>query len=143
MANMNYSPSGSWYYNFYAGPNPFPSPNAQFPRGQFNEEHHFDLTEDLSQGSSSQSPMREPRHLSRESSCPEHVLCKAMTLKVLSQSNKRDFTVFTLRDVTQEDMQTPDSVKSMIFAQVGDAVSDKLDFPLGYYRKSEKVWDKQ
>ena len=140
--NMSYSPSGSWCYNFYAGPNPFPSPNAQFPRGQFNEEHHFDLTEEdvLSQGSSSRSPTRDPRHLSRESSYPEHVLCKAMTLKVLSQSNKRDFTVFTLRDVTQEDMQTPDSVKAMIFAQVGDAVSDKLDFPLGYYRKSEKVW---
>ena len=59
-----------------------------------------------------------------------------MTLKVLSQSNKRDFTVFMLRDVTREDMQTPDSVKAMIFEQVADAVSDKLDFPLGYYRKS-------
>jgi hypothetical protein len=82
----------------YAGPNPFPSPNAQFPRGQFNEEHHFDLTqteEDPSQGTSSQpqSPMREPRHLSRESNYSEDILCKAMTLKVLSQSNKRDFTV--------------------------------------------------
>lgn len=37
-------------------------------------------------------------------------------------------------------MQTPDSVKAMIFEHIGDAVSDKLDFPLGYYRKSEKVW---
>lgn len=58
---------------------------------------------------------------------------------MLSQSNKRDYTVFTLRDVTQEDMHTPDSVKSMIFMQIGDTVSDKLDFPLGYYCKS-KVW---
>ena len=63
-----------------------------------------------------------------------------MTLKVLSQSNKRDFTVFTLRDVTQDDMQTLGSVKAMIYAQIGDTVSDKLDFPIGYYRKSEKVW---
>ena len=63
-----------------------------------------------------------------------------MTLKVLSQSNKRDFIVYTLRDVTQEDMQTPDSLKAMIFEQVGDAVSDKMDFPLGYYCKSKKVW---
>ena len=84
----NYSPNGSWYYNFYAGPNAFPATNVHFPRGQFNEEQHFDLTEeDLSQASSSQSPVREPRRISRESSCPEHELCKAMTLKVLSQSN--------------------------------------------------------
>ena len=104
----------------------------------------FDLiiTEEdvLSQGSSSQSRTRDPRHLSRESSYPELVLCKAMTLKVLSLSNKRDFIVYTLRDVTQENMQTPDSLKAMIFEQVGDAVSDKMDFLLGYYRKSEKVW---
>ena len=119
MANNN----GLWYYNFYAGPNAFPSPNAHFPRGPFNEEQRFDLTEeDLNQGSSSQSPVREPRHIiSHESSFPEHELCKAMTLKVLSQSNKRDFTIYTLRDVTREEMQTPDSVKA-IFAQVGDAV---------------------
>ena len=63
-----------------------------------------------------------------------------MTLKVLSQSNKRDFTIFTLRDVTQDDMQTPGSVKATIYAQIGDTVSDKLDFPIGYYRKSENVW---
>ena len=139
---MHYNPSGSWYnYNFYGAPNQFPSPGAQFPRGQFNEEQITE--EDLSLSSSSQFDF-ESSHISRESaSCesePNVILCKAMTLKVLSQSNKRDFTVFTLRDVTQDDMQTPDSVKSMIFAQVRDAVSDELDFPLGYYRKSEKVW---
>ena len=38
-------------------PNQFPLPGAEFSRGQFNEEH---LTEeDLSLGSSSQSPSRE------------------------------------------------------------------------------------
>ena len=47
--------------------------------------------------------------------------------------------VFTLRVVTQDDMQTPDSVKVMIFAQVDGAVSDKLDFSFGYYCKPEKV----
>ena len=147
---MHYNPSGSWYnYNFYGAPNQFPSPGAEFSRGQFNEEHSL-TEEDLSLGSSSQSPNREFEYESshittRESaSYSEHelrvVLCKAMTLKVLSQCNKRDFTVFTLRDVTQDDMQTLGSVKAMIYAQIGDAVSDKLDFPIGYYRKSEKVW---
>ena len=53
---MHYNPSGSWYnYNFYGAPNQFPSPGAEFSRGQFNEEH---LTEeDLSLDSRSQSPI--------------------------------------------------------------------------------------
>ena len=37
---MHYNPSGLWYnYNFYGAPNQFPSPGAEFSRGQFNEEH--------------------------------------------------------------------------------------------------------
>ena len=59
------------------------------------------------------------------------IIIKTITRKVLSPSNKRDFTVFTLRDVPEEDLETPDSLKEVIIAQVGDAVSSKTKFPLG------------
>ena len=113
---------GSWqYYNFY-GPyaNAFASEETQ---------------DSPNQGSSSLSPEAQQPFV------PAHErIIKTITLKVLSPSNKRDFTVFTLRDVPEEDLETPDSLKEVIIAQVGDAVSSKPEFPLGYYRKSEKVW---
>ena len=112
---------GSWqYYNFY-GPyaNAFTSKEAQ---------DSFNLS--LSSAPEAQQPFVPSR---------DNVI-KTITLKVLSPSNKRDFTVFTLRDVAEEDIETPDSLKEVIIAQIGDAVSSKPEFPLGYYRKSEKVW---
>ena len=81
---------GSWqYYNFYG-----PYANA------FTSE--VEETQDFSnQRSSNLSPEAQQPFVPAQ----EHVI-KTITLKVLSPSNKRDFTVFTLRDVAEEDMET-------------------------------------
>ena len=137
--SMHYGPGGSWqYYNFYGYPD-YLQPGAS--GGPTSDEDHVDLSGyDHCFPSSHRSVSAGSPHPSNETSSSATVLCSAMTLKVLSQSNKRDFTVFTLRDVTEGHMKTPTTVKSMISTQIGNAVSDTLDFPLGYYRKSEKVW---
>ena len=97
----------------YSGPNQFTA-HPQFARG--NEEHFddppfdytYDYTEDLgSPESISSSP--NPRQTSRESTSPPAVLNlqATMTLKVLIPSNRRDFTMFTLRDVTKLSKDSP------------------------------------
>ena len=64
-----------------------------------------------------------------------------IALKVLNPQNKRDYTMFTLRDLTEEDLISPESIKEAIFGQVGeDVVSKKLDFQVGYTKKSQKTW---
>ena len=112
---MNYNPSGPWYScNFYSAPNQFPLPGVPF-RFLGGQSINKQITEeDHNRSSSSQSPefqyQSSPRRQRIDLLCESvHeyiVLSKAMTLKVLSQLNKRDFTVLTLRDDTQEDMQT-------------------------------------
>ena len=49
--------------------------------------------------------------------------------------------MFTLRNVTAEDINTPASVKETIFEQVGEnIVSRKLEFLVGFYEKSANKW---
>lgn len=62
-------------------------------------------------------------------------------VKVLSQSNKKDFKLYTLRGVVENSMKKPDTIKNEIFEQLGDeVVSESLDFDLGYYVGKEKKW---
>ena len=64
-----------------------------------------------------------------------------IALKVLNPQNKKDYTMFTLRDLTEEDLSSPNSIKEAIFVQVGeDIVSRKLDFQVGFTIKSHKMW---
>ena len=60
---------------------------------------------------------------------------------MLNPTNKKDFTMFTLRNLTAEDINTPISVKEAVFEQVGEGiVSRKLDFQVGFCNKSAKMW---
>lgn len=62
-------------------------------------------------------------------------------LKVLSPTNKREFNMFKLREITDHDLSSPDRLKQAILKQVGaDIVSAKLDFPVGFLDKSDKFW---
>ena len=66
------------------------------------------------------------------------------SLKVLNPTNKKEFNMFTLRNLTAEDINTPGSLKEAIFEQLGDSfVSRRLDFPVGFYHKSTKIVAKQ
>ena len=49
--------------------------------------------------------------------------------------------MFTLRDLTEEDLTSLESIKQAIFVQVGEnVVSRKLNFQLGYIKRSRKIW---
>ena len=63
-----------------------------------------------------------------------------IALKVLNPQNKKDYTMFTLRDLTEEDLSSPESIKEAIFVQLGEDVSRKLDFQVGLTKKSHKMW---
>ena len=63
------------------------------------------------------------------------------SLKVLNPTNKRDFTTFTLRNLTAERVDSLSFLKDFIVCEVGeDVVSRKLDFKLEFYHKSAKLW---
>ena len=52
--------------------------------------------------------------------------------------------MFTLRDLAEDDLSSPKSVKEVIFVQVGeDIVSRKLDFQVGFTKKVTQNVDKQ
>ncbi len=59
----------------------------------------------------------------------EHSVKYSTSLKVLNPINKKDFTMFTLRNLTAEDMNTPVSLKELIFEQVGECCLSKVGFP--------------
>jgi len=62
-------------------------------------------------------------------------------LVYLKVFNPKDFTMYTLRRFNTDEMGTPDDIKEAIFIEVGDsAVSRRLDFPVGYFNKSNKLW---
>ena len=64
-------------------------------------------------------------------------------LKVLNPQSKKDYTMFTLRYLTEDDISLPESIKEAIFVHIGeDIVSRKLDFQVGFTKKSQNV-DKQ
>ena len=60
-----------------------------------------------------------------------HTRTPAVPLKVMNPQNKRDYTMFTLRDLAEEHLSSPESIKDAIYAQVGEnTVSSKLDFQI-------------
>ena len=62
-------------------------------------------------------------------------------LKVFSPGNKREFIMLKLRDIVESDFTTPDHLRKVISKQAGDNfVSADLDFPLGFFCKSDKFW---
>ena len=58
-------------------------------------------------------------------------------LKVLNPQNER----IALCLPTEDDLSSPKSIKEAIFVQTGeDVVSRKLDFQVGFTKKSHKMW---
>ena len=64
-----------------------------------------------------------------------------VSVKVLSPSNKKDFKMYTLRNVELSVMKRPDDIKNKLLEQIGgQVVSESLEFDLGYYTGKEKKW---
>lgn len=62
------------------------------------------------------------------------------SLRFICPSN-RDFSVFTLRDLTVDSVNTYESLKEAILSQVGEStVSMSDEFQMAFFRKSEKLW---
>lgn len=62
-------------------------------------------------------------------------------LKVINPSNKKEFTMFTLRNINFSPTTSPQMLKQALFDELGSEVlCRKLDFALGYFRKSTKLW---
>ena len=126
---------GPWQYNIYN-----PSTTFQYQELQ-GQSHPYNYNTASSRWVAPQTPSTGPSPAplspSRDQDLPPTYL---IALKVLNPQNKRDYTMFTLRDLTEEDLISPESIKEAIFGQVGDDVSRKLDFQVGYTKKSQKIW---
>ena len=63
-------------------------------------------------------------------------------LKVLSPSNKKDFSMFTVRDIKPDELSTLDELKEEVFVQCGEdaQLPRSLEFKMGYFRRSQKLW---
>ena len=63
------------------------------------------------------------------------------SIKVLNSTNKKDFTVYTLRGLSAEDFLTPDALREEVFHRLGEnAVSRKMDFRIGYFKHNVEIW---
>ena len=55
-------------------------------------------------------------------------------LRVISPSNKKEFSMFTLRDLTVDSVNSYENLKDAIISQVGDAaVADADKFQMGFF----------
>lgn len=63
-----------------------------------------------------------------------------LALKVLSPRNKRDYRQYSLRNVVPTATSTPEVLREVIRSQVGEAVSEMTDFPVGFYQDCKKMW---
>ena len=63
------------------------------------------------------------------------------SVKVLSSTNKKAFTVYMLRGITAEHFTQPNTLREEIFRQLGEAVvSRRMDFHIGYFNRNVKLW---
>lgn len=67
---------------------------------------------------------------------------QSLYLKVLSPSNKKDFTMYTLREVIADELLTVEDLKQEIYAQCGEEANlpHTLQFKVGYFHRSKKLW---
>ena len=62
-------------------------------------------------------------------------------LKVFSPSNKKEFKMYTLRNIQANDFNNPTSLKTEVFNQLGDEIiCGMLNFDIGYLVRNEKKW---
>ena len=137
--------NGPWQYNVF-----HPSTTFQYQELQGQSPYNYNTASSrwaapTLPGSQSPNPLGPaPAHqLSppRDQDLPAATTTYSLPLKVLNPQNKKDYTMFTLRDLTEDDLSSPESIKEAIFVQVGeDVVSRKLDFQVGFTKKSQKMW---
>ena len=61
-------------------------------------------------------------------------------VKVINPDKKSEFSTYVQRDVTRENMNTPDNLRKELNKQFGDKlISSKLDFLVGYMKSGAKV----
>ena len=63
-------------------------------------------------------------------------------LKVLSLSNKKDFSMFAQWNVNPDELSTLDELKEEVFVQCGEGsqLPRTLQLKMGYFRHSQKLW---
>ena len=60
------------------------------------------------------------------------------SIKVLNSTNKKDFTVYMLRGLSAEDL---DTLREEVFHQLREnVVSRKMDFCIDYFKGNVKIW---
>ena len=60
-------------------------------------------------------------------------------LKVLNPTNKKEFKMFTLRNIALDETDSPEKLKKIIIDQCGGSVAEQMD--MGYFNKhSKKMW---
>ena len=62
-----------------------------------------------------------------------------LQLKVFNPSNKKDFKMFTLRNIEKHEIDSPDKLKNVIFHQHGRGLNPK-QMEIGYFRLSKEIW---
>ena len=62
-----------------------------------------------------------------------------LQLKVFNPSNKKDFKMFTLRNIEKHEIDSPDKLKNVISHQHGRGLNPK-QMEIGYFRLSKKIW---
>lgn len=92
-------------------------------------------------GTQAQEPGRSPAAFAQLSNSPRGNDTFTVSVKVLSPTNKKDFKMFTLRNVVLSAMRGPDDFKKEILDQLGGhVVPETFEFDLGYYSGKEKKW---
>ena len=89
------------------------------------------------------SPGPQRAHQQQQGTQPPSQSSKAMTvgLKVFSPSNKKEFKMYTLRNIQANDFNDPTSLKTELFNQLGDEIiCGTLNFDIGYLVRNEKKW---
>lgn len=59
-------------------------------------------------------------------------------LKVLNPANKKDYKMFTLRNVSVDEIESPEKLKKVIIDQCGESIAKQMD--IGYFKQSKKIW---
>ena len=60
-------------------------------------------------------------------------------LKVFNPANKKEFKMFTLRNLSMDETDSPEKLKKQIADQYGHELNPKL-MEVGYFKQSKKLW---
>ena len=109
-------------------------PNQQY---LFQHVHEAEVQENSGVEEPTVPSQPSPECLPRDSSVRDDEPVYDANIKVLSSTNKKEFTVYRLRNISVNHFSSPNSLKE---DQLGTAVSRKLDFNIGYFHRNMKHW---